>query len=144
MNPTPHYRVFIVVTLCLVAGGCGTSSGKKPFRESFGTRITSSGIKLFEYRLEVPQYQIDLQKQVRSNTAINADGPEGRAKRMQRRLESRLEQVLTENRYCRDGYLEIDRSVFGGGPTMLGEGIVRGECREAATPADRKRFPNSG
>ncbi len=129
-----------------VITGCGNAPQKKArgFNEAFDTRITTNGTKLFEYRLEVPQYQLDQQRaQPRTNTAINAEGPEGRAKRMRRRLESRLETILRETGYCRDGYLEIDRSIFGGGPTMLGEGIIRGECREGATPADRRRFPNS-
>ncbi len=137
--------VLLVLLTVFAVTGCSSSAPKnRGFNESFTTRITGNGTKLFEYRLEIPEREIRPQSHISSNTAINAEGPEGRAKRMRRRLESQLNSLLEENRYCREGFLEIDRSIYGGGRTMLGEGLIRGECREGATAEDRRRFPNSG
>lgn len=49
-------------------------------------------------------------------------------------LKSRLAANLAENGYCREGYLELDASL------AVSQTYLRGECREAATTADREKY----
>lgn len=53
------------------------------------------------------------------------------------RLLDRLDMILQDNRYCREGYMELDY--------YSAEGTVqlRGECNEGATEEDLENFPNS-
>lgn len=48
----------------------------------------------------------------------------------------RIETVMEESGYCREGFFELYRQ-----PVRNGL-LVRGECREAASPADRQRYPD--
>lgn len=50
-----------------------------------------------------------------------------------RQLRVTLEHKLNQSGYCREGYVLLSQT----GPTL------RGECTEAATAADRERFPDA-
>lgn len=47
-----------------------------------------------------------------------------------------LDEKLAQNGYCREGYLELESDF------ERGDATLRGECREAASEADRQQFPN--
>ena len=51
-------------------------------------------------------------------------------------LETRLVQRFEDNRYCRKGFFELNRTF---NRTIY---TIHGECSESATPADRKNFIN--
>ncbi|MGM0632727.1 MAG: hypothetical protein ACQETO_06075 [Pseudomonadota bacterium] len=53
-------------------------------------------------------------------------------------LTRRVEDVLAETGYCRDGFFELYRQSVSGGLTL------RGECREGVSETDRMAFPDGG
>ena len=88
-------------------------------RETLVSEYSDNGSKFFEFR--------------RSHLA--------RADRRQQPLPEdvitrRIETVMEESGYCREGFFELYRQPVGNGL------VVRGECREAASPADRQRYPD--
>lgn len=109
----------------LVMVGCGNNMSKmQSVDEIFETEILDNDTKFFTFRL--------IRRALPSPGVMPAGRP--RDDLTMAYLEARLEANLAENGYCRDGYLELDSSL------AISQTFIRGECREAATQADRQRF----
>ena len=109
--------------------------------DSFRTDIKSNGLKLFTYRailtLETPQTQV-LPHEVRSNQKKRSrsnrryQGPDLSVWTAQ--IEHGLQQTIKMNGYCRDGYIELYRSI------QTDRGTIRGECNDGANATDLAKF----
>lgn len=125
-----EYQVNIIKNLLwlpvlLVMVGCGNNMSKmQGVDEIFETEILDNDTKFFTFRLI---------RRTPPSPGVMSAGRPGDDLTMAY-LEARLEANLAENGYCRDGYLELDSSL------AISQTFIRGECREAATEADRQRF----
>ncbi|MCL1146669.1 hypothetical protein AB4298_05510 [Shewanella sp. 10N.261.52.F9] len=109
--------------------------------DSFRTDIKSNGLKLFTYRalLSLPKSQTAaLPHEVRSNQKKRSrskkryQGPDLSGWTAQ--IEHGLQQTIKMNGYCRDGYIELYRSI------QYDRGTIRGECNDGANEADLTKF----
>lgn len=94
--------------------------------ERLVAQINDQGTKFFEFSRR-PQ-----RESPRPGDAERFERPEAPDGALTRRIED----VLAETGYCREGFFELYRQ------RQRGELSVRGECREAATAEDRERFPD--
>ncbi|WP_193165146.1 hypothetical protein [Microbulbifer hainanensis] len=103
-------------------------------KESFHTEIAANGAKRFTYSLEMQRADIprpvtagDANRSRMGREAMRrSQGMRGPGGANALQFDRALKQKLTETGFCRDGYFELDRTIFAGG------GEVRGECREGA------------
>lgn len=107
--------------------------------ETLEVEILSNDSKMFTYRLRWPDDQIP------THVQISRDGRDGRrdfyegginpGRNTAQRLSQNVAYVVSTSGYCREGYLELDRSI------SRYHLWLRGECRESASLEDRERFP---
>lgn len=117
---------------------CGSAPGPRdvPPGASFAANILDDGTKLFTFTLHMQRPGPGIMR--------GAGGPPDaedaeRARRLRGNVSETakkgLQAMLQENGYCREGYLlhELyeDRAGY----------VIRGECRDAASDADRARYP---
>ncbi len=114
------------LALALLLTGC-SSSPEKPEKipGSFRTEILPNNTKLFTYTLGIP---------APDRRANGGDMPPPGTKMRLPDPHKPLEAMLEQNRYCRDGYVTLERYRMGM------QQVVRGECRDDATAEDRERF----
>ena len=141
--------IFTMLTESLLVSGC--THNRPPLdisNETFTTKITDNGIKLFVYQLDV---QMPDSRPVKSGGRTPSGGPGGKGGPSMHggsrgggdqddgdeEVNILLANKLKENRFCRNGYIELDRYHLYNGSIK-----IRGECEEGATTADRKAFPN--
>jgi hypothetical protein len=55
-------------------------------------------------------------------------------KKLKEKIEKKLLAKLADTGYCREGYFELDNSIY------MSESFIRGECKEGATEEDRQIF----
>lgn len=151
--------VATMLTVPLLVTGCTHS--RPPIsisNETFTTKITENGIKLFVYQFEMDRPggrhggsgdSPPSSGQRGSGGGKGGGGPGGPSMNGGGRggdqqddspdeLNILVSKKLKENKYCRNGYIELDRYSL-----YTGAIKIRGECEEGATAADRKAFPNS-
>lgn len=123
--------------LSLVACSHAPSANDIPPGVDFSTKILADDSKLFVYSQrfmrggpptsdEMDYTTIDNPKVMRERDSMRAMLPKVSRKG--------LEATLAQNNYCRDGYMVLEQY------EQHGSYIIRGECREAATSADREKF----
>lgn len=122
-----HPMKFSILCLLLSLSGC---QSKLPQAFTFDTRITTDGYKLFQ--LAHPR----ILHQARLPSTSN-DRRQRSQHYSEKRILSALEQTLSGNGYCRQGYVLLGRA---GGETS---NRLRGECREKATPRDRQIYTDT-
>ncbi|ABV86892.1 lipoprotein, putative [Shewanella pealeana ATCC 700345] len=137
----------LIVALSSLLSACSSQPEINPeefagqVSDSFRTDIKSNGLKLFTYRailtMESPQSQA-LPHEVRSNQKKRSrsnkryQGPDLSVWTAQ--IEHGLQQTIKMNGYCRDGYIELYRSI------QADRGTIRGECNDGADEADLAKF----
>ena len=114
----------LMMVLFLVA--CRSSdplAALPPADETLSVQIADDGSKFFVFRREYTEgfFGVDPSRRGGSSSMLADVGP-------------RVEQVLEQTGYCRDGYFELYRERD---PGVLS---VRGECRDSATASDRQQF----
>lgn len=128
---------FLCSAFTLVLTACSHTGHLQTDALSFRTLITSDNIKRFE--LSVPPKPVDLMRQM-NRRSENGEG-DSRSQSQQHYtdtyLKYALEDILDENKFCRDGYLLLGR--FAG----ENQNRLRGECKDNATAAERDKFPNT-
>jgi len=127
----------------LLLSGCSHSLAINPdtfagkLNDSFKTDIKSNGLKLFTYRVQLahsneapltpPPVARRVNKKTRGNT--RAAGPD--LSDWTEKVEHGLQQTLKMTGYCREGFIEISRTIY----TNIGK--IRGECKEGASVSER-------
>ncbi|KUJ81459.1 hypothetical protein AWR36_012955 [Microbulbifer flavimaris] len=126
---------FAPLSLLLLAGCASESTAPIPgLSETFHTEIAANGAKRFTYTLEMrspelprPVTREDVNRARIQRETMLRTGQRPRGPRIDEMAFNRsLNQKLTETGFCRDGFFELDRTLFVGG------GEVRGECRDGA------------
>jgi hypothetical protein len=137
----------LLVIVVVLSSACSSKKPRPQPAVYFSTNITVEGSKFFVYRLEMPQ-RSEQEGSRRGSRPTKGGGPDGgrdrasppardrKGGRGADDLKQRVDQLIAENLYCRDGYVILDEYTGGGGVSL------RGECRDDATPADRNRFRN--
>jgi len=141
--------IFTMLSGSLLVSGC--THNRPPLdisNETFTTKITDNGIKLFVYQLDM---EMPGGKYGKSGGGPPSGGQGGKGGPPMHggrgggdqddgddEVNLMLANKLKENRFCRNGYIELDRYHL-----YTGAIKIRGECEEGATTADRKAFPNS-
>ena len=131
-----RYSGFILaVTLVLQA--CSSTPSTTGIKEQFTPQILDNGTKMF-------RYEFSRGDKLRPIVAYDQSGgfTDGRdlysaeelRKKNQRHLQFAVPRALEETGYCREGFYTLDTLIG------YGNGSLRGECKEAATTADRERF----
>lgn len=132
-------RMMAIVLAAVVLAACSSAPrpGSVPPGTSFAANILDDGTKLFTFTLHAQrpapavvrgadglpnqQQQAEMARRMRGHMAEDA--------------RKGLHLMLQENGYCQEGYvlheLYEDRAGY----------VIRGECRDAASDADRARYP---
>jgi hypothetical protein len=114
-------RFVIVITLFLGVLGCRAGvSGLDAPENSVTYDLGSDGSKRFMFRsIKDP-----------NRGAIRRAGGQFDPEDFAEYMKTQLENYLERDQYCREGYFVIDQS------NHPGDGFIRGECKESATPED--------
>lgn len=121
-----------LVTACASNGRSYTDRG---LQETLEIQILPNGSKMFVYRLRMPEDQIP------SHIRIAQSGRESvpqtgidLGSRSYRSLLYNVDYVVKKTGYCREGFLEIDKSLSRYHIWM------KGECKEGSTSDDLQNF----
>ncbi|VUD41091.1 hypothetical protein TDB9533_00416 [Thalassocella blandensis] len=132
-----NHKRLTVGLIIAVLSGCASQESLIE-NTSFNTKITDSGLKHFEIylakrppELSSAKEKIDLPKNGRPPIRPK------RGSRSPKQLNKITEIYIETTQYCRTGYWIMEMDTYRPVPR------VRGECNEAATDEDRKKFPNS-
>ncbi|MGS0683435.1 hypothetical protein ACVBIL_20050 [Shewanella sp. 125m-7] len=136
-----------VVVLSSLLSACSSQPDIEPEKfagqvsDSFRTDIKGNGLKLFTYRailtMETPQSQA-LPHEVRSNQKKRSrankryQGPD--LTMWTEKIEHGLQRTIEMTGYCKEGYIELSRSI------QYDRGMIRGECNDGADEADIAKF----
>ncbi len=131
-------RLLLALGLVSLLVGC-TNSGRsyvdERIQETLEVDILPNTSKMFTYRLRLPAPDpLQMAASRRTNEArpgvpLGRDTPA--------RLLANVDYVVRESGYCREGFLELDRSI------SSFHLWVRGECREGANESDREQFSSA-
>lgn len=132
-------RVFVLaLSFCIsVMAGCnsGRSYTKVGMQETLEVQILPNTSKMFVYRLRMPEDQIPSQVRIAqsSRDSVQQTGVDLGA-HSYRSLLMNVEYVVKKSGYCREGFLEIDKSLSRYHIWM------KGECKEGSTTEDLQKF----
>jgi len=132
-------RVVWVISglLLILIAGCnsGRSYTKVGMQETLETHILPNTSKMFVYRLRMPDNQIPNHVRIAQSsrdkvaqTGIDLSSGSYRS------LLRNVEYVVKKSGYCREGFLEIDKSLSRYHIWM------KGECKDGATDEDQQKF----
>jgi hypothetical protein len=137
----------LFVLLFLVA--CASSPPPNiPLDETFVTTIEENHLKLFVFSVTPPgspgkDGQPMGQVRHSGRPPVENSGSRSRPdkgelrEQMKEIVYSRLDARLSENGFCRDGYITLESFID------YGKSRIRGECVDGATEEDYEKFPNS-
>jgi hypothetical protein len=114
--------VFFINACAMSIPGSDQSS---PAIESFSTRITGNGTKLFVYQLELP-----IDKNARTEADERHYERTGLPKEyyfnrhIKSKIDTRLKQKIASTGFCTTGYITLDRIIG------KSSASIRGECKE--------------
>ena len=138
-------RYSLIASLVAVASisACGSSPSKHQPTATFVTHIADDGSKLFVFSLQPPQtggsgaHGRGGGMHGGRHGGMSGGDQSAAAGKMQQGFDDMLQAKLADSGFCRNGYVEQDRT--------MGSGIisVRGECKDKATPEDRVHFKNT-
>ncbi len=122
-------QCLLLVATALLLNACALdlsgSNQPSPAKESFSTRVTDNGTKLFIYQLELPTPNNGASKVDRRHYERTGLPKDYYFKRhITSRIDSRLKQKITTTGFCKTGFIELDRII---GKTSAS---IRGECKE--------------
>jgi hypothetical protein len=134
------YRIYgaisAITALCLAACSHTPDAGDIPPSANFTTKILANDTKLFVYSQRFGRGRPggeDEPYEGGQGRGSFFGGPPSSAQMSQGALRG-VQAMLAQNHYCRDGYVVLEQY------DEHGKYIVRGECRDAATSADREKF----
>tara|TARA_R110000787_G_scaffold20281_33_gene60491 strand:- start:3728 stop:4207 length:480 start_codon:yes stop_codon:yes gene_type:complete len=147
------YRIAILIAAATASACIGGNRHPIEIADSFDTRITFSGLKIFDYVAHsgqdpFPPVRFEHEQPMHPDDGVDDDSstPERVDRDNDYRISLQkfrglsyelLEKRLTETRFCRDGYLVLNSDIS----RMAAR--IRGECVEAASDEDRHNFPNN-
>lgn len=136
----PASLILLVASLVLLLTGCsssGRSYAKTGMQETLEVEILPNASKMFVYRLRWPEDTIPNHIRIahtsRPNEPRRAGGVDVNRYTYER-MQENAAYVVKHMQYCREGYIELDRSM------SRYHLWLKGECKESATTADMSAF----
>ena len=154
MNPNRHINTWML----LLGISFSHALAADDYGDFLETTIRSDGSKEFLYTITLPEADSpqrgnrpsgSMRMSGGSNRQVSASGGIGYgsgrggnrsrdpAERQNELLDERLGKKLRKTGYCREGWMELERSFRPPAAT------IRGECNETATEKDHTNFPNT-
>ena len=132
----------ILMLTALLLIGCSSNNGRSyvetEMTETLEVEILPNTSKMFTYRLRWPEElipsHINIARRGSDPGREFAQGGVDLGRNTYDRLLTNTAYVIEQAGYCRDGFFELDRSI------SRYHLWVRGECKEAATGGDQKKF----
>lgn len=130
----------LIFSLSVLLGGCGTpgrSYAKTGMQETLEVDILRNNSKMFVYRLKWPDDAIPNHIRVARHSGPSQPRNVGGVdinRSTYERLQQNAAYVVKHMDYCREGYIELDRSI------SRYHLWLKGECKESATTTDRQQF----
>ena len=141
-----HIKPVLISCALMSIAACSSHPKQAPqpvMKESFSTSITQNGSKFFTYAITNEEPDKPSSKRRPSNGGPQQGGPPGgeRGKlpkqsgknKSDKQFFIQLEAKLSETGFCHQGYYLHEKQI------NKGSAKIRGECREAANKADRKK-----
>lgn len=133
------FSLAIVLSVFLLAS-CSTPGRNytsNTMVETLETEILPNGSKMFFYRLRWPEDAVP--SHIRVAKGRDMASPYERAgvevnRHTHRRMQENAGVIAARYGYCREGYLELDRSI------ARFHLWIKGECKEGASAQDREKF----
>ena len=132
--PLIHRLCLVILTLLFIVS-CTSKTSASKVHGVFITSIKADGTKLFVFTS--PDYGDSGKHYSHPGLAERQGrGRQGLAAReqLEKLIIRALDIRISENGYCREGYIEL------GSYIERGSFEIRGECNDTATQTDRKRF----
>lgn len=138
-NSVQRWLAGSVAGLCLAACSHAPSASDIPPNVSFAAKILNDDTKLFTYTVHRgrggPGGDEDMPEMGGGGgRGGGMGGGPGRSAPSSKALLLGVDAMLAQNHYCRDGYVVLEQY------DQHGNYIIRGECKDAATSADREKF----
>ncbi len=132
------WRMMGLCGLLFMVAACasnGRSYTDRGLQETLEIQILPNTSKMFVYRLRMPEDQIPNQVRIAQSSRDNVRQTGiTLGAGSYRSLLMNVEYVVKKTGYCREGFLEIDRSLSRYHIWM------KGECKEGATAEDSQKF----
>ena len=109
-------------------------AGDIPPGATFTTKILADDTKLFVYSQRFARRGSGSDEGEKDFDAAPDRGGSGRSEQMAKVALRGMQAMLAQNHYCRDGYVVLEQY------DQHGSYFIRGECRDAATSAERAKF----
>lgn len=145
---TKRNTLLVCILATVLVSGC--SSKKEDFnpfagltRDQFQPHIKANGLKIFIYRAHL---KMDKAAAYRSYAKLKSNKKQKKKAKSDRReielawikqVELGLTKTLAMNKFCRDGYIELDRLI------ESNRGEIRGECLDGASAQDHQKYGHS-
>jgi hypothetical protein len=128
--------LIILVVLCLSScSSTGRSYTREGLQETLEVEILPNTSKMFVYRLRMPDEQIPNHIRIAKTATDNVQQTGvDLGSRSYTSLLMNVDYVVKKSGYCREGFLEIDKSLSRYHIWM------KGECKEGATAEDQQKF----
>lgn len=131
------YKIILIILVLGLINGCnsGRSYTDVGMKETLEVQILPNTSKMFVYRLRMPEDQIPNHVRIvqSGRETVRQTGVD-LGSRSYRSLLMNVEHVVKKSGYCREGFLEIDKSLSRYHIWM------KGECKEGATSEDSQKF----
>jgi len=132
--------ILMGVLMVVFLSGCGTagrSYTKLAMQETLETQILTNTSKMFVYRLKLPEDSIPNHIRIAHSSSPRKPVARGGVdinRHTYKRLQQNTGYVVQQLGYCREGFIELDRSL------SRYHLWLKGECKEGASQADKERF----
>jgi hypothetical protein len=128
--------LIMLVVLCLSScSSTGRSYTREGLQETLEVEILPNTSKMFVYRLRMPDEQIPNHIRIAKTATDNVQQTGvDLGSRSYTSLLMNVDYVVKKSGYCREGFLEIDKSLSRYHIWM------KGECKEGATAEDQQKF----
>ncbi len=134
--PVKCLILITLVVLCLSScSSTGRSYTRVGLQETLEVEILPNTSKMFVYRLRMPDEQIPNHIRIAKTATDNVQQTGvDLGSRSYTSLLMNVDYVVKKSGYCREGFLEIDKSLSRYHIWM------KGECKEGATAEDQQKF----
>ncbi len=140
---TQHTKLTGLSLIACLLAACSGSQLQDNETETFNPRILKDGSKLFDYRLDSPSdgrvkptlvFDANEPTDMNEPPEMSAYSADDEKAAIEARVMALIDKKLDNTGYCREGYVVVEK-VIG-----FRHSTVTGECREAASDADRELF----
>ena len=139
-KPDKNFLRYSPLLIAVLAAACSHTPGPAdiPPGADFTANILADGTKLFTFSTRLERGGGMFGGGSGRRGGGREEGEDGEEQRQRRSPvkpnQQGLQAMLAQNGYCRDGYVVLEQY------EQHNQYVTRGECRDAATDADRERY----